>query len=36
MGFSLETSVPALAVFVHGLWRFCAPGVRPLSPLYWG
>ena len=36
MGFSLETSVPALAVFVQGLLSFFSPCVLPLIPLYMG
>lgn len=36
MGFSLETSVPALAVFVQGLLSFFSPCVLPLIPLYVG
>ena len=35
MGFSLETSVPALTVFVQGLLSFFSPCV-PLIPLYVG
>lgn len=36
MGFSLETSVPALTVFVQGLLSFFSPCVLPLVPLYIG
>lgn len=36
MGFSLETSIPALAVFVQGLLSFFSPCVLPLIPLYVG
>ena len=36
MGFSLETSVPALTVFVQGLLSFFSPCVLPLIPLYVG
>ncbi len=36
MGFSLETSVPVLAVFVQGLLSFFSPCVLPLIPLYVG
>ena len=36
MGFSLETSVPALAVFVQGLLSFFSLCVLPLIPLYVG
>lgn len=36
MGFSLETSVPALTVFVQGLLSFFSPCVLPLIPLYIG
>lgn len=34
MGFSLETSVPILTVFVQGLLSFFSPCVLPLLPLY--
>ena len=34
MGFSLETSVPVLTVFVQGLLSFFSPCVLPLVPLY--
>ena len=34
MGFSLETSVPILTVFVQGLLSFFSPCVLPLVPLY--
>lgn len=36
MGFSFETSVPALTVFVQGLLSFFSPCVLPLIPLYVG
>ena len=36
MGFSLETSVPALTVFFQGLLSFFSPCVLPLIPLYVG
>lgn len=36
MGFSLETSVPVLTVFVQGLLSFFSPCVLPLIPLYVG
>ncbi|MDY3981370.1 MAG: cytochrome c biogenesis protein CcdA, partial [Paraeggerthella sp.] len=36
MGFSLETSIPALTVFVQGLLSFFSPCVLPLIPLYVG
>lgn len=36
MGFSLETSVPAITVFVQGLLSFFSPCVLPLIPLYVG
>ena len=36
MGFSLETSVPALTVFAQGLLSFFSPCVLPLIPLYVG
>ncbi len=36
MGFSLETGVPALVVFVQGLLSFFSPCVLPLVPLYVG
>ena len=34
MGFSIETSVPMLTVFVQGLLSFLSPCVLPLLPLY--
>lgn len=34
MGFNLETSVPAITVFVQGLLSFFSPCVLPLVPLY--
>lgn len=34
MGFTLETSVPALTVFLQGLLSFLSPCVLPLVPLY--
>lgn len=34
MGFSVETSVPVLTVFVQGLLSFFSPCVLPLVPLY--
>ncbi len=34
MGFTLETSVPVLTVFVQGLLSFFSPCVLPLVPLY--
>ena len=36
MGFSLETSIPVLTVFVQGLLSFFSPCVLPLIPLYAG
>ena len=36
MGFSLETSIPVLTVFVQGLLSFFSPCVLPLIPLYVG
>lgn len=36
MGFSLDTSVPALTVFFQGLLSFFSPCVLPLLPLYMG
>lgn len=36
MGFSLETSVPAVTVFLQGLLSFFSPCVLPLLPLYIG
>lgn len=36
MGFSLETSIPALTVFVQGLLSYFSPCVLPLIPLYVG
>ena len=36
MGFSLETSIPAITVFVQGLLSFFSPCVLPLIPLYVG
>ena len=34
MGFSIETSVPMLTVFLQGLLSFLSPCVLPLLPLY--
>lgn len=34
MGFSIETSVPAMTVFLQGLLSFFSPCVLPLVPLY--
>lgn len=34
MGFSIETAVPALTVFLQGLLSFFSPCVLPLVPLY--
>lgn len=34
MGFSIETSVPILTVFIQGLLSFFSPCVLPLVPLY--
>ena len=34
MGFSIETSIPVLTVFVQGLLSFFSPCVLPLVPLY--
>lgn len=34
MGFSLETGVPALTVFLQGLLSFFSPCILPLVPLY--
>lgn len=36
MGFSLDVSVPAIAVFLQGLLSFFSPCVLPLLPLYIG
>ena len=36
MGFTVETSVSALAVFFQGLLSFFSPCVLPLIPLYLG
>ena len=36
MGFSIETSIPVLTVFVQGLLSFFSPCVLPLVPLYVG
>ncbi len=36
MGFTLETSISALTVFVQGLLSFFSPCVLPLVPLYLG
>lgn len=36
MGFSLETGIPAIAVFIQGLLSFFSPCVLPLIPLYVG
>ena len=34
MGFQIETSVPAVTVFIQGLLSFFSPCVLPLMPLY--
>lgn len=34
MGFSVETSIPVLTVFIQGLLSFFSPCVLPLVPLY--
>ena len=34
MGFSVETSIPVLTVFLQGLLSFFSPCVLPLVPLY--
>ncbi len=36
MGFDLEVSIPAFAVFIQGLLSFLSPCVFPLIPLYIG
>lgn len=36
MGFTLETSIPALTVFLQGILSFFSPCVLPLVPLYMG
>src|SRR5699024_1034723 len=36
MGFTIETGVSAIAVFVQGLLSFFSPCVLPLVPLYLG
>jgi len=36
MGFTIETSVPVLTVFIQGLISFFSPCVLPLVPLYVG
>lgn len=36
MGFTLETSIPALTVFLQGILSFFSPCVLPLMPLYMG
>ena len=34
MGFSVETSIPVLTVFLQGLLSFFSPCVLPLLPMY--
>ena len=34
MGFSLETSLPVMTVFLQGLLSFFSPCVLPLLPMY--
>lgn len=34
MNLSIETGIPALTVFLQGLFSFCSPCVLPLVPLY--
>ena len=34
MGFTIETSVPVLTVFIQGLLSFFSPCILPLVPLY--
>ena len=36
MGFTIETGISALTVFVQGLLSFFSPCVLPLVPLYLG
>lgn len=36
MGFTVETSIPAIAVFLQGVLSFFSPCVLPLVPLYIG
>ena len=36
MGFTVDTSLPAAAVFAQGLLSFFSPCVLPLLPLYLG
>lgn len=36
MGFSINTSIPAITVFLQGLLSFFSPCVLPLIPLYMG
>ena len=36
MGFSIETSISAVTVFIQGLFSFFSPCVLPLVPLYLG
>lgn len=36
MGFSLEVSVPAITVFLQGIFSFFSPCVLPILPLYIG
>ena len=34
MGFSVETGVPVITVFIQGILSFFSPCVLPLVPLY--
>ena len=36
MGFSVETGVPVITVFIQGILSFFSPCVLPLVPLYIG
>lgn len=36
MGFSVETSISAITVFLQGILSFFSPCVLPLVPLYIG
>ena len=36
MGFTIETGISALTVFIQGLLSFFSPCVLPLVPLYLG
>ena len=36
MGFTIETSIPFITVFLQGILSFFSPCVLPLVPLYIG